>query len=54
MNLRRLSWAEFGAWVEVTAKEERGRAAQHLSDHFLASRGADTALNDRLKELHGR
>lgn len=53
MALRRLTWAEFNAWVQVTNRAENARRAAACIDIFHAARGEVSSFEKHLEKLHG-
>lgn len=51
MRLRAYTWAEFNAWVQVTARAERRERAVRLVDGFLAARGEMDGFKKHLDAL---
>lgn len=51
MRVRRYTWAEFDAWLVVTARAERLQRCAATLDAFHATRGEIAAFEKHLEKL---
>lgn len=53
MTVRRMTWAEWDAWVRVTGRLEAQHRTAFVHDVFHASRGETAGLEKHLEALDG-